>query len=134
MKNPRRTRRVLVFAAIGLGVVAAFFAGRYWEHFKNGPWYEVHDDRTYNSQFGTIHLRHVTDTKGWPFLDTGDSVITLEGRAGPDVTLYQSKRVFQESWPWVYRVQIEGDQLRWSDGAYRYTLRLERVGPTTQPQ
>lgn len=125
---------MLAFAAIGLAVVAAFFAGRFWEHFKHGRWYEVHDDQTYESQFGTIHLRHVTDTKGWPFLDPSSSVVSLEAGLGPEVTLYQSKRVFQESWPWVDRVQADGDQLQWSDGMYRYTLRLEPAGPTTQPQ
>lgn len=125
---------MLVIAAIGLAVVAAFFAGRFWEHFQRGRWYRVHDEKTYESQFGTIHLRHVTDTQGWPFLDPGNSVVSFDGNMGPEVTLYQSKRVFQESWPWVDRVQADGDQLQWSDGVYRYTLRLERVTPTTQPQ
>src|SRR4051794_30059123 len=120
MNNPPRLRRrILVVAALGLAIVASFFAGRYWEHFAHGWWYQVHDEQTYESPLGTVHVRHVTDTKGWPFIDPGDSVVTLEGDTGP-VKLYQSKRIFQESYPWVDKVQTGGDQLQWSDGVYRY--------------
>jgi hypothetical protein len=131
--RPRTCRRFLVLVAIASAVIAAFFAGRFWEHFKNGHWYEVHDQRDFKAKIGTIRLEHVTDTKGWMVLDPGDSVITLQNELGLDVKLYQSKRVFQESWPWVDDVQIEGDHVKWSDGVSRYTLQIERIAPTTQP-
>jgi hypothetical protein len=131
-RRPTR-RRFFVFAIIALAVIASFCAGRYWEHFKNGRWYEVHDHRAYDGKFGTIRLSHVTDTQGWPFLDPGDSVISLQNESGLDVRLYQSKRVFQESRPWVEDVQIDGDYVKWSDGVYRYSLKIEPAAPTTQP-
>jgi hypothetical protein len=131
-RRPTR-RRLLIFAITALAVIASFFAGRYWEHFTNGRWYQVHDHREYQGKLGTFRLRHVTDTQGWPFLDPGDSVISLENQSGLDVRLYQSKRVFQESWPWVDDVQIDGDHVKWSDGVCRYSLQIEPNAPTTQP-
>jgi hypothetical protein len=134
MKNPSRTRRRIVAAAVlGVAIIASFFAGRYWEHFKNGRWYEVHDHRDIGTKVGTVRLSHVTDTNGWPFLDPGDSVISLQHESGPYVKLYQSKRVFQEPWPWVDDVQVDGDHVKWSDGVSRYTLHIEPIAPTTQP-
>ena len=115
-------------------MTASFCAGRYWEHFKNGHWYQVHDTQTYDSALGSIHLRHVTDTHGWPPLDPGSSVIGFQPAMGSEVTLYQSKRVFQDSSPWVDRVQVDGNEVRWLDGEYRYSLHLERIEPATQPR
>jgi hypothetical protein len=81
---------------------------------------------------GTIRLSHVTDTRGLPFLDSGDSVINFHDESGLDVKLYQSKRAFQEQSPWVDDVNVEGDDLKWSDGLYRYTLQIKAIAPTTQ--
>lgn len=131
--RPRTRRRFLAFAAIAAAVIVSFFAGRFWEHLKNGHWYEVHDQRDFRAKMGTIRLNHVTDTKGWPFLDPGDSVISLHNASGLNVKLYQSKRVFQEQWPWVDDVHVAGDHLKWSDGVSRYTLQIEPIAPTTQP-
>ena len=134
MKTSSSTRhRIVAVAVLGLAITASFVAGRYWEHFKNGRWYDVHDHRDIATKAGTIRLSHVTDTKGRPFLDGGDSVISLRNGLGLDVKLYQSKRVFQASWPWVDDVQVEDDQLKWSDGVSRYTLRIQPLTPTTQP-
>ena len=130
----RRSRRFLVWAAACVALVAAFYAGRRVEHYLNGHSYQVHDAQSYNAGAGSIHLRHVTDTQGPPFLDTGSSVISLQNEEGTEVTLYQSRRVFQESWPWVAHLQINGDHLQWQDGMYQYSLQIQRMEPVTQPK
>ncbi|MCC5829165.1 MAG: hypothetical protein JJU36_06925 [Phycisphaeraceae bacterium] len=127
MKLTQQARRILIIAGIGLAIVAAFFTGRYWEHFQNGRWYRVHAERIYHWDFGAVHLHHVTDSIGWPFLDPGDSVISMSNGSHHRIKLYQSKRDFQESWPWVHDLEAEGNQLRWSDGVYRYRLGLELI-------
>jgi len=70
----------------------------------------VHDSQTYPSAIGAFHLRHVTDTQGWPFFDTGTSVLSFESPMG-EIMLYRSNRVFQESFPWVNGIQRDGNKM-----------------------
>lgn len=131
--NHQSFRRRLFVAAGFCGVVGlSFLAGKYLERLRNGRWYQVHDSQAYPSKMGTFYLRHVTDTTGFPFLDPGNSVLLLDTPTG-DVTLYNSKRMFQEAEPWVDKVEVGENDVRWSDGVYRFVLTIEKMGPTTQP-
>lgn len=118
---------------IALVICLSFVAGRYFEHFPNGHWYEVRHQQDYETNHGHLHLLYVTDTHGIPSLDPGDFVISLQSTSGYDIKLYQAKRGFQESTPIVDKVDIDGDQLKWTDGLYRYTLLLERIEPNHKP-
>ncbi len=129
--HPLRT--VLFLATLLIALLASFFAGRAWQHFTAGRHYREFDTQTFASPLGTLHLRHVTDTQGAPFLDPGTSVLTLDSGLSDEVTLYRATRVFQERFPWVTQVDVDGPRLQWSDGNFRYALSIEPLSPATAP-
>lgn len=124
-EKPRK-KPVLLGCAIVLALLTmGFFAGRGYQHLKNGYNYSVRDDKSYPFREGTIHLRHVFESVGFALMDTGKTVIeTSDGRI-----FFKAQRGFQEATPVATNFQVDGNTLRWDDGEFRYTLKMEAMPP-----
>ncbi len=115
-------------AIICVVVVASVFligvmVGRALEGISSRYVYDIRSKKTYESPNGEVRLEYATESVGPAILDPGTFTIVLENR-GVDVVLYKAKRTFQESWPSVDEVSVEGDQIQWDDGCNTYRLSL----------
>jgi hypothetical protein len=116
-------KRKITLAIIGLALLAGgFVAGRLVQHNKSGYHYEVRDTKDYDTSVGPIRWRYVTESVGMPFLDTGTTVLELDGR-----TIYKAKRSFQESSPYAKNISPKQDGIAWDDGDFRFDLTIHRM-------
>ncbi len=92
-----------------------------------GYHYELRSEKRVPYAEGTVAIKYVTETMGLPFLDPGTSIVTLERESGGETTIYKARRIFQESYPYVSDVKVNGDEFEWDDGDNRYHLRISSL-------
>ena len=116
-------KRKIILAVIGLALLAAgFFVGRFVQHSKSGYHYEVRDTKDYDSPVGSIRWSYVTESVGTPFLDSGTTILEVDGR-----TIYKAKRSFQESSPFARNISATQNGISWEDGDFRFDLTIHRM-------
>ncbi len=116
-------KRKITFALIGLTLLAiGFVAGALVQHSKSGYHYEVKDTKDYASPVGPVRWSYVTESVGMPFLDSGTSILELDGR-----TIYKAKRVFQEPSPYAKNISATQKGIAWDDGDFRFDLAIQRM-------
>ena len=116
-------KRKITLAVIGLASMAVgFLAGRLVQHNKSGYHFEVRDTKNYDTSVGPIRWSYVTESIGMPFLDTGTTVLELEGR-----TIYKAKRAFQESSPYAKNISTNQNGIAWDDGDFQFHLTIHRL-------
>lgn len=108
-------------ATIVLSIIS-FFCGRGYQDLRNGYKLEVLREESVAFPLGTVKRMQVMESVGLGFLDTDTSIIQLG-----DVTLYKARRAFQESWPVVQKLKVDGNSLGWHDGHWQYQLRIDPV-------
>lgn len=108
-------------------LIIGFAGGRFFQQAKSGYHYEVRDAREYESPSGTVRWSYVTESAGTPLLDSGTTIIEVDGR-----TIYKAGRGFQESSPFAKNINVSQDMISWDDGDFRYDLRLRRMIPGGQ--
>lgn len=108
-------------ATIVLSIIS-FFCGRSYQDLRNGYKLEVLREESLSSPLGTVKRLHVMESVGLGFLNTDTSIILLG-----NVTLYKARRAFQESWPVVQMLKVDGNSLSWHDGHWQYQLRIDPV-------
>lgn len=113
----------ITLAIIGLVLLGIGFAGgRFIQHRKSGYYYGVRDTKEYESAIGPVRWSYVTESVGAPFLDTGTTILEVDGR-----TIYKAKRGFQESSPYARNINATQDGISWDDGDYRFDLTIHRM-------
>jgi len=116
-------KRKIPLTIIGLALlIVGFVAGRFVQHNKSGYHYEIKDSKDYDTSVGPIRWSYVTESVGMPFLDSGTTVLELEGRA-----IYKAKRSFQESSPYAKDISATPDGIAWDDGDFRFDLTIHRM-------
>lgn len=116
-------KRKIILAVIGLALLAIGFAvGRFVQHNKSGYHYDVRDTKIYDSPVGPIRWSHVTESVGMPFLDTGTTILEVDGRM-----IYKAKRSFQESSPYARNIRATQEGVAWDDGDFQYDLKIQRM-------
>jgi len=98
-----------------------------------GYHYELRSEKRVPYGEGAVVIRYVTETMGLPFLDPGTSIVTLEDGFGGETTIYKARRIFQEAYPFVSDVKVEGEAFEWTDGDKQYHLRIHPLRGTTPP-
>lgn len=104
-------RRIIFFGLSGVILVAAFFAGAFFQNAKNGYHYRVLEEKVYESSVGPIKWTCFTETVGFPFLDPEKTMITIGNR-----TVYKAQRDFQENSPHARNIKASGNSITWDDG------------------
>lgn len=61
------------------------------------------------------------------FMDPGDSIVTLKQPGRRKIKLYEAKRVFQESYPFVDKVEISDNSISWNDGRLLFKLEIQEI-------
>ena len=116
-------KRKITIAITGLALLAVgFVAGRFVQHNESGYHYEVRDTKNYDTSVGPIRWSYVTESVGMPFLDSGTTVLELDGR-----TIYKAKRSFQESSPYAKDISATPEGIAWDDGDFRFDLAIHRM-------
>jgi hypothetical protein len=92
-----------------------------------GYHYELRSEKRVPYGEGTVAIKYVTETMGLPFLDPGTSIVTLERDLGGETTIYKARRIFQEAYPFVSDVKVNGDEFEWDDGDKQYHLRISSL-------
>ena len=114
----------IIWACSALIACAATFAlGMQFQKMR-GYHYEVRTEKRVSYGEGTVAIKYVTETMGLPFLDPGTSIVTLEQESGGETTIYKSRRIFQEAYPFVSNVKVNGDEFEWDDGDKLYHLHI----------
>lgn len=116
-------KRKIILTTIGLALLAIGFAsGRFVQHSKSGYHYEVRDRKEYGSPIGPIRWSYVAESIGTPFLDSGTTILEVDGR-----TIYKAKRAFQEVSPYAKNINVDQDRISWDDGDYRFDLSMHKI-------
>jgi hypothetical protein len=111
---------------VGLVLIATtFMAGRWFERAKSGYHYEILEDKQIASPLGPIHLRIVTESVGFPFLNPGTTLIEIDERL-----IYKARRIFQENHPVADNLKVHDGLIEWDDGQYSYSLKMQKMQPT----
>lgn len=119
----------VTWACSALAVCVSTFAlGMQFQKLR-GYHYELRSEKRVPYGEGTVAIKHVTETMGFPFLDPGTSIVTLERASGGETTIYKARRVFQEASPFVSEVKVNGDAFEWNDGRKLYQLRISPFEP-----
>jgi len=122
---------MLVTVLAGIATLAIGVAiGCVIQHRNTGYHYEVRDAKEYDSAFGPVRWSYVTESVGIPILDSGTTVLELDGR-----TIYKADRTFQESTPYAKNVEVDEDRVSWDDGEFRHDLTIKQIenGEDTGP-
>jgi hypothetical protein len=121
------TMRTAIWTAVLIGVfVVGLAAGRSYQHMKSGYWFRAIDEREIPFAPGVpLRLQRAFKTIGLPFLETESSILILDDDHCGKVTLYEAKRGFQESYPFVKDVAVEGNEITWQDGRFSYQLKID---------
>ena len=133
----RLIARTATWTAVLIGVaVTGFFGGRTaTQHLKTGYHFKLIDDRQYPyAPDASLHLQHATKSVQLPFLDPETSLLILDDDHSREVTLYEAKRGFQESYPYVKDITVKGDDITWTDGRYSYRLTINLLASAAESQ
>lgn len=116
-------KRKITMAIFGLALLAiGFAAGLFVQHNRTGYHYEVRDTKDYISPIGPVRWSYVTESIGMPFLDSGTTILEVDGR-----TIYKAKRGFQEGSPFARNIITPQDRIAWDDGDYQFDLTIKRM-------
>ena len=116
-------KRKITIAAISLALLAiGFGSGLLVQHMRTGYHYEVRDTKEYSSSVGPVRWSHVTESVGMPFLDSGTTILEVDGR-----TIYKAERAFQESSPYARNITTAQDRIAWDDGDFHFDLTIKRM-------
>ncbi len=116
-------KRKITKAAIGLALLAiGFGSGLFVQHKRSGYHYEVRDTKEYSSPIGPVRWSYVTESVGMPFLESGTTILEVEGR-----TIYKAKRGFQESSPYARNITTAQNRIAWDDGDFQFDLTIRRM-------
>ena len=116
-------KRKITLAIIGLALLAVgFVGGRFVQHSQSGYHYEVRDTKDYDSPVGPIRWSYVTESVGMPFLDSGTTILELDGRM-----IYKAKRSFQESSPYARNIRATQEGVAWDDGDFLFDLAMHKM-------
>jgi len=119
----RLIQLLTAFAALTAGVVI----GMAWQHSRTG-WHSTQiDEKDWSTAFGQLKLEHVYETVGAHFLQPAKSRVTLHPADGERITLFEGQPVFQEKFPVVRNVEIDGQVVRFEDGARAYSLKIDKL-------
>jgi hypothetical protein len=122
--------RCLFQSAIGaILLIAGFFAGRLFQHTKNGYHFEIRQKKDFQSPMGLVEWSYVTESVGLPFLDPGKTIIEFKGR-----TLYKAGRTFQEKYPFARNIQTSDKSIDWDDGEIKYHRTIDEIKPQNSPK
>ena len=91
------------------------------------------DQKEWPFDFGTLKLEHVYETVGAPFLQPAKSRLTLQPKDGQRIVLFEGQPIFQEKYPIVNDIAIDGQVLTFTDGVRSYSLRIEKPSPRSAP-
>jgi hypothetical protein len=109
----------IMFALVG---AFSFLLGSAIEYCRNTH-RKVHSSKSFPFDGGEIHLTYFTEWNGLPFLDTNSSSLSISGTTfGDAVTIYEAQRIFQENYPQVNDVRIDGHTISWTDGRASFAL------------
>ena len=115
--------RKIILAAIGIALVTlGFVSGRFVQHSKSGYHYDVRATKDYDSPVGPIRWSYVTESVGMPFLDSGTTILELDGRM-----IYKAKRSFQESSPCARNIRATPEGVAWDDGDFLFDLTIHKI-------
>ena len=116
-------KRKITMATIVLALLVIGFAiGLFVQHNRCGYHYEVRDTKEFSSPVGPVRWSYVSESVGMPFLDSGTTIIEVDGR-----TIYKAERAFQESSPYARNIIAAQDGIAWDDGDYQYNLTMKRM-------
>ncbi len=127
----KNMKRKIILAAIGIALLTlGFVSGRFVQHCKSGYHYEVRGTKDYDSPVGPIRWSCVTESVGMPFLDSGTTILELDGRI-----IYKAKRSFQESSPYARNIRSTQEGVAWDDGDFLFDLTIHKMktGEQTVP-
>jgi hypothetical protein len=79
------------------------------------------------TDIGKLKLEHVYESVGTHFLQPSKSRVTLYPDDGQRITLFEGQPVFQEKFPVVRNVEIDGQVVRFEDGARAYSLKIDKL-------
>ena len=79
------------------------------------------------TDIGKLKLEHVYESVGTHFLQPSKSRVTLYPDDGQRITLFEGQPVFQEKFPVVQDLVIDGGVVRFEDGARAYSVRIEKL-------
>lgn len=114
-------KRKITLAIIGIALLTlGFVVGGFVLHCKSGYHYEVRDTRDYDSPVGPVRWSYVTESVGLPFLDSGTTILEVDGRL-----IYKAKRSFQESSPYARNIRGTPHGIAWDDGEFQYDLKIQ---------
>ena len=117
-------RKIIIVALILTLLAIGFGSGLLVQHMRAGYHYEVRDTKEYASPVGPVRWSHVTESVGMPFLDSGTTILEVEGR-----TIYKAERAFQESSPFARNITTTQDRIAWDDGDFHFDLTIKRMKP-----
>jgi hypothetical protein len=104
--------------------VCSFLLGSALEYSRNTH-RKVHSSKSFPFDDGEILLTYFTEWAGLPFLDTNSSSLTISGTSfGHAVTIYEAQRIFQEDYPQVNDMKIDGHTISWTDGRASFVLEI----------
>jgi hypothetical protein len=128
--------RTAIWTAVLGGVfVVGLAAGRSYQHMKTGYWFRAIDEQEIPlAPRAPLRLRHAFKKIGVPFLETESSILILDDDHCGKVTLYEAKRGFQESYPYVKDVTVDGNEITWQDGRYNYQLKIDLIASNSASQ
>lgn len=111
-------------------VIVAFvlgFSGGYGFRWLTGYHYRLLSSTEHGSGEAIATEKHFSESIGMEIvLDTGSS--SIEWRTdGLPVTIYKARRAFQEDYPIVRDVRVDGNGVTWADGMNKYSLKIEAM-------
>lgn len=118
-------------------ILACFWIGRVYQHWKAGFVYVLHDEHFESAKFGKLCLRHDSERFGKHSIDRNFTTISLDTFYGK-VIIYrdESKDVgavnHEPRWM-VESVSINDDVIQWDDGSFEYKLRMMIASKVEKP-
>lgn len=114
----RRVVKILLFLA---PITGAFFVGRLIQDGKNGYEFEELARKHYDFPLGNLDQVDALETIGSRFMARSSNFLKFEDR-----TLFKCTTPFQESYPALADLKVEGDELTWTDGKFDYRLEIKK--------
>jgi len=123
-KEMKTSAKFVSMSAVTL--ICGFFAGRFYQHSTAGYNFALKSESEHEFDLGTVSLQTVSESVGTSLLSTDTTRISFANRL-----LYEAKRDFQESAPIARNLEVNGNQVSWQDGDYRYDLAIS-TNPNTK--
>ena len=118
---------MLQVLAVLVSLAAGVVIGMAWQHSRTGWHSSLVDEKDWMTDIGKLKLEHVYETVGNHFLQPSKSRVTLYPDDGQRITLFEGQPVFQEKFPVVKDLVIDGGVVRFEDGARAYSVRIEKL-------